>query len=86
MDTVNKDDAINVNDSNRDKSDNDNDFPLDAGIDLNERAIIDVIKQNMAIVINRDLDIMEILKGQVEFLKDEIKNNKSKKIMVPCEL
>ena len=52
----------------------DNSMPLSDVIDLNERAIINVIRQNMMMVKTRDYELIEILKGQVDFLKYEIKN------------
>ena len=79
IDINNKDDAININishSSTNDSIDNkmDNSIPLSDVIDLNERAIINVIKQNMMMVKSRDYELIEILKSQVEFLKYEIKN------------
>ena len=81
MDYNNDDDAININIIHNSSTNdsiipdkNDSIIPLYDDNDLDERAVINLIKQNMLMVKNRDSDIIEILKSQVEFLKDEIKH------------
>ena len=73
MDINNHDDEINKDTSHTSAT---NDRSMDNKID-NDIPLpdyINVIKQNMMLVKNRDADLIIFLKGQIEFLKDEIKN------------